>query len=261
MSKRLTIEEVEAKYPEFVKGQIWRGSREKYGFHCLKGHDDYEQGYHAHSSGCGCPVCGHEKKGEKIRKFPTKGEKWSHLTATGEYEVRNQRTWAEFKCDCGEVVWKILTSVKIRKIRCCEQLCKYNGFRKGVIADQNRVYGNYKHSCHYKNRDFIHFEQESWLIVVQQPCLYCRAEPAPYVIRSRKGLDYEIFLCNGVDHFDPKIKEPEGNSVPCCAACNHEKMDMSPEEWYNRLVRTRGKAKADEIWLRVEKYLEEQVKG
>jgi hypothetical protein len=52
----LTIEEIERRYPEFVRGQEWRGAAVKYRFLCKK-HGEYSQSANKHQCGRRCPKC------------------------------------------------------------------------------------------------------------------------------------------------------------------------------------------------------------
>jgi len=89
MPIRLTIKEVECRYPEIIKGQVWKNAAAKYWFRCLvpdSRHPDYQQAYYVHQQGKGCPVCGNIKRGnvkrltieEAERRCPdmVKGQVW-----------------------------------------------------------------------------------------------------------------------------------------------------------------------------------------
>lgn len=56
VSNKLTIQEVERRHPDMVKGQVWKGAIFKYKFYCTK-HGEYLQTYSNHNSGHRCLRC------------------------------------------------------------------------------------------------------------------------------------------------------------------------------------------------------------
>jgi len=56
-TKKLTIEEAEARFSEMIKGQIWINDSTKYWFKC-KTHGKYIQTFNSHRQGNGCHACG-----------------------------------------------------------------------------------------------------------------------------------------------------------------------------------------------------------
>ena len=88
--RKLTIKEVERRFPDLVKGQVWRGSHAKYRFICLT-HGKYLQEYAAHQQGESCPKCAHAASGraqqltvrEAEKRCPdmVKGQVWTNAAA------------------------------------------------------------------------------------------------------------------------------------------------------------------------------------
>jgi hypothetical protein len=197
------------------------------------------------------------------KKPPVKGEKFHHLTATGKWKMETTPSGfryiaAEFVCDCGRPpCWKSFNNVKFGQATSCDKRCSCNGLRIGDLAEQRDAYRNYKRACLVRN--FVPLTFEDWLSVAKLSCIYCGALPTLYKVNMGfKGFDRKPFFRNGIDHFDPKIKAPVGNSLPCCLPCNHEKNVMTPQEWKDRLIQTRGKTKATKIWRRVKAFLRKQ---
>ncbi len=61
--QRLTIEEAEARQPDLVKGQEWRGAGALYLYKCSNPkHESYEQQYSVHARSRGCMKCDVEKR-------------------------------------------------------------------------------------------------------------------------------------------------------------------------------------------------------
>ena len=60
MGKLFTIQEVEKRHLDMVKGQVWKGSMKKYKYICGE-HGVYEQSYRGHSQGQKCFKCAYNK--------------------------------------------------------------------------------------------------------------------------------------------------------------------------------------------------------
>jgi hypothetical protein len=150
-------------------------------------------------------------------------------------------------------VGSLLSNIKNGNTRTCATGCKFDPRRIGVLASQRSVYSAYARGCVSQGRVFVPLSFERWLQVVALPCIYCGAAPRVQGIKGRKD-----FPASGVDHFDPTIKRPSGNSVPSCLPCNHEKSDMTPKEWETRLAKTRGEDEAKKIIRFTRLYLKKQ---
>src|ERR1035437_2306080 len=72
MPKRLTIEEVEARCPDMVRGQKWTGGHVNYWFVCEE-HGQYLQDFNNHSQGHGCPKCASTLKAKNLGKYKSAG--------------------------------------------------------------------------------------------------------------------------------------------------------------------------------------------
>jgi len=69
-SHRLTIEEAEARQPDLVKNQKWRGVSASYLYKCSNPkHEAYEQRYFVHARSRGCMKCDVEKRIAEGRYF------------------------------------------------------------------------------------------------------------------------------------------------------------------------------------------------
>ena len=75
---KLTIQEVEQRYPDMVKGQTWKGAISKYKFYCTK-HGEYLQMFSNHNAGHRCLKCA-RSKASKNRYKSAEG-----LSGTPEY--------------------------------------------------------------------------------------------------------------------------------------------------------------------------------
>ena len=68
--QRLTIEEAEARQPDLVKGQEWRGASAFYMYQCSNPqHEPFERRYCARAKSKGCPKCDVEKRIAEGRYF------------------------------------------------------------------------------------------------------------------------------------------------------------------------------------------------
>jgi hypothetical protein len=88
---KLTIEEMEERHPDIVKGQKWRGVFNKYTYKCDV-HGEYKQSFDSHNSGHGCQKCALIRKArltikEIEQRHPnmTKGQIWRGNKAKYEY--------------------------------------------------------------------------------------------------------------------------------------------------------------------------------
>ena len=198
----------------------------------------------------------------------------THLTATDETEMRKggvvvgggrgARLWQNFICDCGKTTWADASLVRYGNTTTCGHLCPHSGLRKGVRALQNKTYAIYVRGCTCGNRTFQPLPFDDWLPLAEQLCIYCGVKGAKIIHAHKnrqRGHGYDEIYLNGIDHFDPAMTSPLGNSVPCCLPCNHEKNSMTPEEWFQRLNWTRGSSETQRIRRRVMTYLRNQVRG
>lgn len=202
-------------------------------------------------------------------RLPLKrGLTFGTLITTGKSKIqghsgRTGATYSQVKCKCGsKPFWIRASNLRYGTAKTCGPLCPFNPRRlPGNEASIRSAYGVYCRGCSFAGRDFQPLPMPLWKRVVEQPCMYCGTPPAPRLpSNERRGRSHEPFFCSSLDHFDPTVKTPCGNSVPCCLSCNMEKLDMTPREWKDRLIRTRGKAKTLKICYRVEAYLREQRK-
>ncbi len=51
--------------------------------------------------------------------FPTKGERYTRLLMTGQWEIRKGRRVARAYCDCGIIFWFDYSKVRAGKIKSC----------------------------------------------------------------------------------------------------------------------------------------------
>jgi hypothetical protein len=66
--KRLTLDEIKSRFPEFADGQKYTNASAKYFFDCQK-HGPYEQSFTSHQGGSRCPQCRHSRGERRIAKL------------------------------------------------------------------------------------------------------------------------------------------------------------------------------------------------
>jgi hypothetical protein len=136
------------------------------------------------------------------------------------------------RCDCGA---EIVTHLRGRKSCGCARRQPLKGYLPGRAA-RNRVFDGYRRQAKYRGLVWA-LTGEDFDRLTAQDCYYC-GQPPSMVKRSGR---YEGcgFVYNGIDRMDNTLGYTAGNVVPCCAVCNHAKMDMPYADfmaWIARLT-------------------------
>lgn len=85
-------------------------------------------------------------------------------------------------------------------------------------------YQTYKRNAKHKNRNFD-LSEEEFTEMTKLPCVYCGDYSDTY--------NGELF--NGIDRIDSSLGYSMDNCVPCCATCNRMKLDLSVDDWMNKI--------------------------
>jgi hypothetical protein len=80
--------------------------------------------------------------------------------------------------------------------------------------------------------------EDQFARIAAQNCFYCDAVPTR-VYSQRNSRTYKITRVrrNGIDRVDNFLGYTIDNCVPCCAACNRMKLDVSLEDFFMRVSR------------------------
>ena len=189
---------------------------------------------------------------KRARRFI--GEKYNRLTLIEltDERAKNRQLIAIFLCDCGKPHKANLGNVRNGHTKSCgcwkADIARANiaiaqeiQFKRNPReASAKRVY-----NLHYADGD-ITFEQ--FLIITQNNCYYCGAEPAnkanAYKSRTKEFrclIEREIngdFIYNGLDRVDHSKDHTMDNVVSCCWDCNKAKLKRTKDdfiEWAHRI--------------------------
>lgn len=134
MPPRLTIQEAEARCPDMVKGQTWRGTRRKYKFLCPVVHGEYWQTYGNHQHGSKCPICAPNHTVDITH------QRFGRLTAIAPTNDRTSDGRVKWRClcDCGVKCCKSVKSLQSGDTKSCGCL-----FRE-VVGQANVTHGHAK---------------------------------------------------------------------------------------------------------------------
>jgi len=77
-------------------------------------------------------------------------------------------------------------------------------------------------------------EYDQIKVLTKQNCFYC-GEPPSSIIKSRCNSGNYVY--NGIDRLDNKIGYVIGNVVPCCSRCNLMKMELSVDDFKNKIIK------------------------
>lgn len=81
---------------------------------------------------------------------------------------------------------------------------------------------------------------EQFREIIQQSCFYCDANSDIKIIVSPRSGSWRLHA-NGIDRINNNENYTTENCVPCCAACNRAKMDMSSDTYIARCKRVASK--------------------
>ena len=164
------------------------------------------------------------------------GKQFYRLTALSPIRKKGRLYWT-CVCECETTKDIRADSLKSGTIRSCGCLNKETQKAKTTKYGESHmhlVYHYYKKSAKDRNLSFNITEQQLKEIVVQD-CIYCGKKPSlsttPYIRENLNG----YILCNGADRIDSSKGYSIDNIVPCCSKCNQIKMDMSVEDFFQKV--------------------------
>jgi hypothetical protein len=177
-----------------------------------------------------CPICSRKDKSF----IDESGNKYGKLKVLKRvYLNTKQGIWYECLCDCGEIVNRLMTSikanVKINKVPCCD---KCFGLPKGQSA-LNAYYLDYKKAAIKRGYSFL-LSKDEFNTLIYKECFYCGTPPDKIVNSSLKG----GIKVGGIDRIDNLQGYTVDNCVPCCSYCNYAKRDRTTKDfldWVKRI--------------------------
>ena len=177
------------------------------------------------------------------------GDKFGKLTLIKEgVPNKNSQKFWYCLCDCGKKV--LVSQGKLRSGH--TTTCGCSRRKERGFASYKQRFSVYKRRAKKRKWRFeLTFDQFKNLI--SGPCFYCKKDPAAWnrylnsdmVTRSSVkslGLSREVveratILTNGIDRIDNNSGYTVKNCVPCCFECNKMKMDISLNEFMDRIYR------------------------
>lgn len=170
---------------------------------------------------CGC-----------LQKHDVIGKKFGKLTVYSQYR-RNNRSWVNCICDCGNIAQIELYKAMTYHTKSCGCIRKTNPSSKkeAGVAAKNSVFCSYKQSAAIRNLTFSLTDKELYNLLTDN-CYYCGSEPSN-VMRVKSGNG--VFLYNGIDRKDNNAGYTIENCVSCCKNCNFMKRKMSIKEFYEHI--------------------------
>lgn len=171
------------------------------------------------------------------------------LEITNEYTSSKKRL-VKCQCDCGNFITSILENIKNGHTKSCgclrKELMRENiktanaaQIKSGRIKEPRigsalRVFTN-----RYKDGDLTF---DDFYILSQKSCFYCGSKPNNIYNNYKPGTTYlesriknGTFIYNGLDRIDSSIGHTKLNVVPCCKICNTMKMDMTSEDFFEKI--------------------------
>lgn len=163
------------------------------------------------------------------------GQKYGMLTAIKKHEIKNNRQFWKFRCECGEEVVRSATRVKYNFNNGMGTSCGCLALGRPNLRNRknygeaaaNKVFGNYKRNASKKDMEF-NITKEQALDIMSKNCYYCGMEPSR-VMKSKKL--YGEFIYNGLDRKDNNEGYTLSNILPCCTYCNFKKSNDDYEEF------------------------------
>jgi len=138
-------------------------------------------------------------------------------------------TYWECLCDCGNKVKVLTRMLNSGDVKSCG--CLPVGPRPTEKAAFNELYNRYICSSRKRNIEFS-LTKEKFKEITKQNCFYCGAEPQ-HISRKNREFPYHY---NGIDPVDNNKGYMNINVVPCCGSCNKMKLEMSVDEFKNRVL-------------------------
>lgn len=156
---------------------------------------------------------------------------------------KNKKSYILCKCSCGNVkeIRKDNLFDKRESKRCkscgCQKPNKRGFKKRGEKSMYSTLYRNCKSLA--KNRQ-IEFSllKEDHTKIVKGNCYYCGSPPKlAQRVGKNKSLVGIPVLYNGVDRIDSNEGYSIENCVSCCELCNKMKMNLSVEDFMNKVLK------------------------
>ena len=97
----------------------------------------------------------------------------------------------------------------------------------------NSLYGSYRRGA--KNRNIVFsLTKETFKIITQQNCYYCKEEPKQFIKGSKIKTHY---LYNGIDRRDNNEGYTKQNALACCKNCNYAKQQLSESDFLSLIAK------------------------
>lgn len=98
----------------------------------------------------------------------------------------------------------------------------------------NKLFGNYKRAARRRSYEWM-LSKEDFKNLISQNCFYCDAEPSTGIWVARKQTVENTLIYNGVDRKNNKEDYTIDNCIPACFTCNRMKMDLSFENFMDKI--------------------------
>lgn len=140
------------------------------------------------------------------------------------------------RCSCGNEEIVRYSTLKNGESKSCGCLAKKLSSIKNRKNQGERAFNTtyYMYSYEAKSRGLVfEINKEKFREITSADCNYCGAKPSNFL--NDKRLKYGLYFYNGIDRVDNTKGYIEGNIVTCCAQCNRMKLDLTLEEFKNKI--------------------------
>ena len=149
------------------------------------------------------------------------------------------------KCDCGDEKYYIAGKLKNKRNTCCAT-CAYKKRPQSTerYSDIERLFNlSIRNRCKLtKGRIENKLSLEKFKELIKQDCFYCGEPPQKLDYLSHtKIVKHDIIYANGIDRIDSSGHYEDSNCVACCKQCNTMKMDMSQQDFKNKIIKLYNK--------------------
>lgn len=171
--------------------------------------------------------------------------KYNNLTIISEsYSIKlgyTVRKAVDCKCDCGEILKKVvLSKLKDNSVKCCKN-CSFKNRelnKEKIVSQLEQLYNNnIVNRCKNSKKEIINnLSFEDFKLLTSQNCYYCNEEPKTCLrFKHRKYLNTTEIKINGIDRINSNIGYSIENCVSCCTICNKMKSDLEQSEFYLKI--------------------------
>jgi hypothetical protein len=185
---------------------------------------------------CGC-----------LRKnpFSLEGRKFGKLTVIKLNSIKNNhgfRMW-ECLCDCGNNVIISSNHLNQKKRKSCGCIVKsgLRNFKNRDDAIWTKLFIDSVIKRAKKEKFEIDITLEDFKKISMETCHYCgiqydKTREDRISKFTNKPISDTIIKYNGIDRINSSKGYIKENIVSCCAKCNHAKMDLTQEEFYQHII-------------------------